>query len=144
MILFHYPKQKDIKTNDVLYTIVNKKSGIGYMDLTGRFLYQTSWWNIYIIIAYNYDANVTLVEIWNNKHAVSIATAWTTINKKITMLALNPAHTSWTTDVPEIYKLRLQKTQLISNGSNHPAIVQKRQKDPYRILKVVLKEVLYH
>ena len=93
---------KNIKTNDVMYAIVDNKSGIGYMGLTDRFPYQSSWRNNYLMIVYNDDANAILVEPLKNRQAVSVFTAWTTINKNCMMLESNPIHTSWTTNVPVI------------------------------------------
>ena len=80
---FPPPQTKNIKTNDVMYAIFDNKSGIRYMDLTGWFSYQSIQLNNYLMISYNYDANVILVESLKNRQAASIVTSWTTINKKL-------------------------------------------------------------
>ena len=50
------------KTNDVIYVIQEKKIGLRYMDLTGRFPYQSSRGNNYMMEAYHYDGNVIRIE----------------------------------------------------------------------------------
>ena len=87
---FHPPQENNIKTNDVIYALIDSKSGLGYMDLTGRFPYQSSRGNNYLMVAYNYDANAILVEALKNRQAASIVDAWTLINKKLNEAGIQP------------------------------------------------------
>ena len=56
---FHPPKEG--KTRDLIYAIVElKDKDLSAADLTGRFPYQSSQGNNYIMIMYHYDCNVIL------------------------------------------------------------------------------------
>ena len=74
---FPPPQKSNEKTNDVIYALIDSKSGLGYIDLTGRFPYQSSRGNNYLMVAYNYDANAILVEALKKRQAASIVDAWT-------------------------------------------------------------------
>lgn len=50
------------KTNCVMYAIQDNKEGLGYIDLTGRFLHQSSRWEIYIMVLYHCNSNGTLIQ----------------------------------------------------------------------------------
>ena len=60
------------------------------MDLTGRFSYQSSRGNNYLMVAYNYDANAILVEVLKNRQASSIVSAWKSLNKKFHDAGVQP------------------------------------------------------
>ena len=87
---FPPPQKSNEKTNDVLYALIDSKSGLGYMDLTGRFPYQSSRGNNYLMVAYNYDANAILVEALKNRQAASIVDAWKIIHKKFNDAGVQP------------------------------------------------------
>ena len=78
---FPPPQVQNKKINDVLYAIIDNP-GLGYMDFTGRFPYQSSRGNNYPMMAYNYDTNTILVEALKNRQASSIVSTWKLTNKK--------------------------------------------------------------
>ena len=49
-----------------------------YTDLTGDFYHQSSRNNNYIFAAYNYNGNVILMELMNNRDTATIIDAWKT------------------------------------------------------------------
>ena len=71
------------KTNNVIYAIHNNKESLGYMDLTGRFPYQSSRGSNYIMVAYHYDGNVILIQPLKNRETKTIVKAWAIINNKL-------------------------------------------------------------
>ena len=51
----------NIKTNDVMYMVVNKDEiSTAYIDIIGRFPCKSSSGNEYVIVAYHYDANLVM------------------------------------------------------------------------------------
>lgn len=64
---FPPPQENNVKTNNRIYALIDSKSGLGYMDLTGRFPYQSSRGNNYLMVVYKYDANAILVEALKNR-----------------------------------------------------------------------------
>ena len=80
----------NIKTNNVMYTLLSSKDGKGYMDLTERFPYRSASGNEYIMIAYNYDANAILAHPVKNQEAKSLADAWEILNKKFEECGVKP------------------------------------------------------
>ena len=66
---------KTIKTKEVIYKVYETSSAtrVTYTDQTGRFTYRSSQGNKYLI-AYDYDANVILIQhIKDRQAAVLIA-----------------------------------------------------------------------
>ena len=53
----------NVKQNEVIYMIFDSSPiGLSYIDLTSRFPYFSARGNEYILVAYHYDANVTLAQ----------------------------------------------------------------------------------
>ena len=67
-----------MKTEEIFFAIHDNTNSRnkGYMDLTGKFPYQSARCAAYLLVAYNYDANAILVETLKNKQAKTITTAW--------------------------------------------------------------------
>ena len=79
------------KTNVVIYKMIKlKPTERGYIDLTGRFPYQSSRGNEYIIIGYNYDGNCVLAEAIKNRDAKSTTDDLTKINNKLHIAGIQP------------------------------------------------------
>ena len=60
----------------MIYVIQENKIGLGYMDLTGRFPYESSRGNKYMMVAYHYDGNAIRIEALKNRQAGTIVDAW--------------------------------------------------------------------
>ena len=70
----------NLRSNDVIYALVENNDTVkGYSDQTGRFLYQSSRGNNYIMVAYHVDANAILVEPIKNRSATILKEAWENI-----------------------------------------------------------------
>ena len=51
--------------------ITNDEKSMGYMDLTGRFFHFSASGHEYLLVGYNYDTNLILVEpLKNNKQRI--------------------------------------------------------------------------
>ena len=48
----------------------------GYLDLTGKFPYQSARGNQYLLVAYDYDSNAILVQALPNRQKATITKAW--------------------------------------------------------------------
>ena len=79
-----FPTKISDKTYDVCTLILPSEKGITYSDQTGRFPYQSSQGNKYIMLAYNYDANALLVQTLKDKNAATMTTAWDCIYQRLT------------------------------------------------------------
>ena len=65
------------KTQSCFYIILDMaKLATTYMDLTGKFPYQSSHGNNYVLVPYNYDGNAILVEPMPDREAVTIISCW--------------------------------------------------------------------
>ena len=75
---FPPPVENNVKTEEIFFAIHDNTNSRnkGYMDLTGKFPYQSARGAAYLLVAYNYDANAILVETLKNKQAKTITTAW--------------------------------------------------------------------
>lgn len=60
------------------------------MDLMGRFPYQSSRSNDYMMGAYHYDGNNIRIELLNNHQAKTIVDAWTTTNATFAAAGTHP------------------------------------------------------
>ena len=87
-----FPKsdKENVRTNEVVYAIIDTKADLAYMDLTGRFPYKSSKGNEYILVAYHYDANAILVQALKNREAKTITEAWENINNRLKKGGLKP------------------------------------------------------
>ena len=52
----------------------------GYLDLTGKFPYQSARGNQYLLVAYDYDSNAILVQALPNRQKATITKSWKSIN----------------------------------------------------------------
>ena len=77
------------KTNQVIFAMYNEGSKV-YSDLCGRFPYQSSRDNNYIIVAYHYDANAILLHAVKNQNAASLVEGWKILLKKFTTAGVKP------------------------------------------------------
>ena len=67
----------NIKTNDVVYMVINKDEiSTAYTDLTGRFPCKSSSGNEYVMVAYHYDANIVMRRALQNRKAETITATW--------------------------------------------------------------------
>ena len=82
--------QPNIKSNEVIYTIVNTQDK-GFFDLPGRFPICSSRGNQYLVIAYHYDANAILGMPIKNRQAATITAAWKAIHSKLSKAAAAPS-----------------------------------------------------
>ena len=87
---FPISEKANVRTNDVVYAIIDHKANLAYMDLTGRFPYKSSRGNEYILVAYHFDANAILVDALKNREAKTITEAWENINNRIKKGGLQP------------------------------------------------------
>ena len=78
------------KTHDVIRIVQDLKQGLGYMDLAGKFPYQSGRGNNYIMIVYSYDANGILVEPLKNRNAETIVQGWTNIHERLRRPSAGP------------------------------------------------------
>jgi hypothetical protein len=79
------------KTNDVVYSITQfEPKDRAYMDLTGRFPYQSSRGNTYILVGYHYDANAILAIPIKNRTAGEITNGWKQLNQQFAQAGLQP------------------------------------------------------
>ena len=60
------------------------------MNLTGRFPYQSSRGNNYMMVAYHYDGNAIRIEPLKNRQAGTIVDAWTKINATFAAAGAQP------------------------------------------------------
>lgn len=62
----------------------------GYLDLTGKFPYQSARGNQYLLVAYDYDSNAILVEALQNRQKATITKAWNKINEILAKSGAQP------------------------------------------------------
>ena len=58
-----FPSKSTNRTNEVYHSIYKLGEDKNYMDLTGRFPYQSSRGNNYVYLSYHYDANAILLQM---------------------------------------------------------------------------------
>ena len=81
----------NIKTHDVIYSLIESSpTGLGYMDLTGRFPYRSSQGNEYILVGYHYDANAILAIPIKNRNASTITEAWKSLHNDFKQAGVPP------------------------------------------------------
>ena len=87
-----YEEEKLHKTNDVCYVIteLSHRDLTAYIDLTGRFPFQSSRGNNYILVGYHYDSNAILAEPLKNRTASEITKTWKIINSKYAQAGMQP------------------------------------------------------
>lgn len=62
----------------------------GYLDLTGKFPYESARGNKYLLVAYDYDSNAILVEALPNRQKATITKAWKSINDTLAKSGAQP------------------------------------------------------
>ena len=88
---FPTPNSPNLKTNEVVYSLTTlSHKNKAFLDLTGRFPYQSSRGNNYILIGYHFDSNAILVEPLKNRQAAEITRGWKNINKKCNHAGVQP------------------------------------------------------
>ena len=81
----------NIKTNNVIYHIFEaSEPGLGYNNLTGKFLYRSSRKNDYILIAYHYDASAILAVAVKNREGATLTKASKIINETFENVRIKP------------------------------------------------------
>ena len=81
----------NIRTNDVIFSLVEHTSdNKAYSDLTGRFPFQSTRGNNYIMVTYHVDANVFLVEPVKNRGATTLLNAWQKSFNRLHKAGLRP------------------------------------------------------
>ena len=66
-------------------------TGLGYADLTGRFLYHFTQGNEYVLVEYNYDTNTIYVVPLKNFQGPTIVTGWEILHKLFTTFGVAPS-----------------------------------------------------
>ena len=89
-VTFPTSDSPNVKTRDVCYTIVQMDDTKAYLDLTGKFPFQSSRGNNYILVAYHHDANAILAEAIKNRGAETITAGWKLINEKCEKAGIQP------------------------------------------------------
>ena len=87
------PEEKILqKTNDVccIVTELSHCDMTAYIDLAGRFPFQSSRGNNYIPVGYHYDSNAILAEPLKNRTASEITKTWKIINNKCAQAGVQP------------------------------------------------------
>ena len=87
-----FPTKSENITNEVYHNIYKLGEDKNYMDLAGRFSYQSSTGNNYIYLSYHYDANAILLQPLKNKEADSIKEAWLANNTRVKPHRTSPKH----------------------------------------------------
>ena len=77
------------KSNQIIFAMYNEESKV-YSDLCGRFPYQSSRGNNYIIVAYHYDANAILLHTVKNCNAATLVEGWRCLLKRLTTAGVKP------------------------------------------------------
>jgi hypothetical protein len=90
--LFPPSTQNQSISNEVCYTMItaSESQQKAYMDLTGRFPFQSSRGRNYILVAYHYDANAILAIALKNKSKEEIQRGWDEINTKCAIAGVQP------------------------------------------------------
>ena len=78
-----FPPKSTNTTNELYHSIYKLGEDKNYMDLTGRFPYQSSRGNNYVYLSYHYDANAILLQMLKNREAESIKDAWLANNTRV-------------------------------------------------------------
>ena len=74
---FPPPEPLVVKSNQVAYVLIDKSTiSTAYQDLTGRFPYNSSSGNEYVLIGYHYDANCIIGHPVKDCKAATLTTAW--------------------------------------------------------------------
>ena len=88
---FPTPNIPNIKTKDVVYTVIDtRKMNQASMDLTGRFPYTSRRGNQYILVGYHYDANYIAAVPLKRRTAAEITKGWQELHKKFTETGTPP------------------------------------------------------
>ena len=80
----------NVKTQDVICTIVKSRDGLAYADLPGRFPYKSSQNNEYMMVVYHYDSNSINVTPLKNREAKTLAAGWEVLHKRFERAGLKP------------------------------------------------------
>ena len=71
----------NINTRQVIYPLEDiLATGLGYTDLTGKFIYTSSRGNSYILIMYHYDGNAILSQMVKDLSPCSLAKAYKSLH----------------------------------------------------------------
>ena len=88
---FPSPPSPNLKTNDVIYTLVESSpKGLSYIDLTGRFPFKSAKGNQYILVAFHVDANAILGHAIKNRESNTLTEAWHRLNTKFAKAGVQP------------------------------------------------------
>ena len=75
-IFFPPAPDPNVKSHDVIFSIVDSEDVISYGALTGKFPYKSSRGNQYILVSYHYDANEIRGVAIKNREAKTITEAY--------------------------------------------------------------------
>ena len=91
-ITFPTPSNTTTISNEVCYTMITASdtTSKAYIDLTGRFPFQSSRGRNYILVAYHYDANAILAIALKNKSKEEIKRGWDEINTQCAIAGVQP------------------------------------------------------
>ncbi len=84
-----------VKTQNVIYALISQTDR-AFMDLTGRFPHCSSCSNEYILIAYNFDADLIIGEPVQNRRASTLTAAWRKLHQTFKNAGLAP--NTWVLD----------------------------------------------
>ena len=119
-----FPKSDipNIRKNKVICFLQDTKStGLGYIDFTDKFTYQSIRGNNYIMVAYHCDGNTSIIKAIKNRQAHSIVKAWETINKTLKIAGVQPQMYILDNEYSSDLKIAFRKEN-INFQLVHPAI----------------------
>ena len=88
---FPIPETPNVKTNDVVYAIINRHEICTvYTGLTGRFPMRSSIENQYILVGYHYDGNCMLGKAINDRKAGTLTVVWQSLHNIFSRAGVAP------------------------------------------------------
>ena len=88
---FPTPDQPNVKTQHVIYVIIDKNTiSTAYTDLTGRFPMRSSMGNQYILVGYHYDGNCILGHAVKDRKATTLTAAWQLLHSTFAQAGVAP------------------------------------------------------
>ena len=81
-----FPPQESQKTYNCINIIIQLPMEKTYTDQTGRFLYQSSRGQNYVMVSYDYDVNSILVHPLKNREVSALTEAWNILHKRLKSL----------------------------------------------------------
>lgn len=79
-----FPQKISEKTYSKVNAIIQLPHSKTYTDQTGRFPYQSSQGNNYVMVSYDYNANTILTHPIKNREASTLVEAWTALHVRLT------------------------------------------------------------